>query len=131
MTEEVETRLKFICPRCGGRWKKKEDARACHGIEPCTKEADCAALSHFGDCKSMTATHYATTDRQALTKELLSTIDILSIDDSYSPEFKNGFHHGILAAHAAVKKVLREPEQRAYWQQKQRESRQRRRASAK
>jgi len=132
MTSEasLNDRLKYTCPRCQGRWKALEDARACHGMEPCTKEADCAASSHFGDCKSMPATDDAiAASQKVLMKELLTAIDSLSIDDEYSPEFRNGFHRGVLASHAAVKKFLSEGEQRAYWRRKQSESRQRRRAS--
>lgn len=110
---EHHAHLKFTCPQCGGQWKIKEDAKLCHGMEPCTKGADCMAISHFGDCKSMPSIA-----RQALVQRLLSSIDNLSIDEEYSPEFKNGFHRGVLAAHAAVKKALRDPGERSYWRRK-------------
>jgi hypothetical protein len=125
--QQFDARLKFTCPSCGGRWKVKVDAMLCHGVEPCTKEADCAAASHFGDCKSMPSSEAHRTTRRELNTKLLKDIDNLSIDNGYSPEFLNGFHRGVLAARTAVKKALRESDtQRAYWRQKQSESRQRR-----
>lgn len=126
-TQQPDAHLKFICPRCSGRWKAKEDAKNCHGMEPCTKEPDCVAISHFGDCESMPSTENSVAAKRELTQKVLAAIDNLSIDNEYSPEFKNGFHRAVLAARAAAKQVLGEPEgQRAYWRQKQRESRQRR-----
>jgi hypothetical protein len=49
--EELNRRLKFTCPSCGGNWRA-EDAKNCHGVEPCTRAVDCAAISHWGYCKS-------------------------------------------------------------------------------
>lgn len=126
-TQQSDVHLKFICPRCSGRWKAREDAKNCHGMEPCTKGADCAAISHFGDCKSMPSADHAASAAREFASKLLKDIDNLSTDDGHSLEFKTGFHRGVLAARAAVKKALGEPEaQRAYWRQNQRESRQRR-----
>jgi hypothetical protein len=53
----------------------------------------------------MPSAEYATTKRE-LTSTLLKALDSLSIDSQYSPEFKNGFHRGVLDARAVVKKSL-------------------------
>jgi hypothetical protein len=102
---QLDAGLRFTCTQCGGRWKVKQDAKLCHGTEPCTKETNCAAISHFGNCKSIPSAERATIKRE-LTSTLLKAIDSLSIDSQYSPEFKNGFHRGVLDARVMVKKTL-------------------------
>jgi hypothetical protein len=57
MLTKLDHLLKFTCTACGGRWKAYEDAKNCHGIEPCTRESDCASISHFSDCLSMPGTN--------------------------------------------------------------------------
>lgn len=72
LTDEQEysenPNLKYTCPQCGGKWKAREDAELCHGLKVCTRESDCQATSHYGNCKSMPSTpvyHQEDVDRAA------------------------------------------------------------------
>lgn len=69
---QFKSRLKYTCPRCGGRWRALQDAEACHGIKICTKQRDCKAKSHYGSCKSMggeLAQSYTLTEITELARE--------------------------------------------------------------
>jgi hypothetical protein len=99
---DFDHRVKFTCPRCNGRWKAVEDARACHGMEPCTRQPDCEAISHWGDCKSMPSTDPIARAKRDLAVKVLAAID------SVSHTKEHGEHRDPWALKLAVELKVRE-----------------------